>query len=705
MAPRILSKLKRRAKKTTGDIYVPLDAKSRTIRLLHLRPGVWEDNICAELQVASIARVRKRYITISYMWGSEGVARQVLIMCNGKPVSISENLFTALRKLRRPDHAILLWADALCINQVDPLERTQQVGIMGEIYSNSCETIIWLGEIMLDEEIVTRSSNDYTSKTAWKGDQSDNLLRNTFILDFERSCAAEPLVASLGSSLAYPGPDIFGAFCLIQDFAEGTLYPLLKLLDRNRTTILDRIEHPRRHALTGTNAHWRQLKSLRVWEGLKKLMGMGWWQRIWVVQETVLSGNATVHYGPLSAPWSMFARAAENYVQQRHTLCLDLAGTRHGQDILDQFSDLVLRIEQTRLCHCSSSDTATLLDLLWKFRPLQATDKRDKVFALFGLTTDWQNLPALVPDYSNDTATTFTQTTLSNLLRAGSLSVLAGDLEAVLNRKRLEGLPSWVMDWSLPCLPTEIERVGSLYMYNASEDHDDSFLYHPKNHTLEVEAVYIDNVSTIGEVSRHTQINDTCAVIRAWKLLTKAFEPVDKIYPTGEPCEDVFWRTLIGDLIYTGTAPNARETQGSYRRATNDDYDAFEAWRMWSRCISRDTMDRTAPFDLDEGISGVHHALKTATASRRFFLTSTGYMGIGPRTTVKGDKVYVFKGSKVPFIVRGDGPVMADGDGGSLTRGDASVKNGSRLIGDCFVYGLMDGEAFSQESDLQQFSA
>ena len=393
----------------------------------------------------------------------------------------------------------------------------------------------------------------------------------------------------------------------------------------------------------------------------------------------------------------MFAKAAVNYVQQRHMLCLDLAGTRHGQDILDRFSDFVLRIEETRLRHHSSLDNATLLDLLWKFRPLQATDKRDKIFALFGLTTDWQELPALVPDYSNDAATTFTQTTLSNLLRAGSLSVLAGDLEAVLNRKRLEGLPSWVMDWSLPCLPTEIERVGSLHLYNASDKHEGAFLYHPENHVLEVDALYIDHVSTVGEVSRHTQINDTCAVIRTWKLLTKLFEPVDKIYPTGEPCEDVFWRTLIGDLIYTGAASNAHGTKGSYRRATSDDHDAYEAWRMWSRCISRDTIDRTAPFNLDESISGIHHALKTVTASRRFFLTSTGYMGIGPRTTVEGDRVYVFKGSKVPFIVRGDGQ-MGDSDGVSSAHGDTSVKDGSRLIGDCFVYGLMDGEASTQES-------
>jgi hypothetical protein len=395
----------------------------------------------------------------------------------------------------------------------------------------------------------------------------------------------------------------------------------------------------------------------------------------------------------------MFASATINYVQQRHTLCLDLAGTLHGQDTLDQFSNFVLRIEETRLCHQDPFEKATLLDLLWKFRPLQATDKRDKVFALLGLTTDWQDLPALIPDYSNDTATIFTQTTWSNLQRAGSLSVLVGDLEAVLNRKRLEGLPSWVMDWSLPCLPTEIERVGSLRMYNASGNRKSSGHYNPVNQTLEVEAVYIDYVSTVGEVSRHTQISDTVAVIRGWKLLTNPFIQDAKPYPTGELHQDVFWRTLIGDLIRMNTAPGPRGINSSYRRATKDDHDAFRAWSMWSRCISRDTFSRTASFsqrDLNEGISGIHHALKTATASRRFFITRSGYIGIGPRTTVEGDRVYVFKGGNVPFIVRSDEPVAEDGRAEFPAPTDEFVKCGSRLIGDCFVYGLMDGEAFTQ---------
>jgi hypothetical protein len=39
----------------------------------------------------------------------------------------------------------LLWIDALCINQDDVNERTQQVRMMGDVYSSAEQVIIWLG--------------------------------------------------------------------------------------------------------------------------------------------------------------------------------------------------------------------------------------------------------------------------------------------------------------------------------------------------------------------------------------------------------------------------------------------------------------------------------------------------------------------------------------------------------------------------------
>ncbi|RMZ71666.1 heterokaryon incompatibility -domain-containing [Pyrenophora seminiperda CCB06] len=711
MAHKIVSKVVKVFKAASPELYSPLNTDTHTFRLLHLLPGAWEDDISAELHECSMIQCRDRYITISYTWGQPNEVPRVPITCNGKAVLIYENLCAALRRLRRSNHVLLIWVDALCINQDDTLERTQQVGLMGDIYSNSQETIIWLGEPANNEHEGRGFAKAHAnhSRIIWNGDERDKSLRDEYFADIERFHLFG--IPAVDQPWTEAGPDIFGAFCLIHSFAEDASRPALNILDKEKVAAMRRYGFGSIwQGLVLAKACVRGSRSSRVWEGLARLMSRPWWQRVWIVQETVLSRRATIHYGMLSAPWSMFTRAASNYKQQRHTLCLDLAGTLQGQDILDQFSDLVLRIEDTRLQNSISSDTATMLSLLWKFRPLEATDKRDKIFALLGLTTNWQGLPPFLPDYSSSAATIFIQTTIGSIRRAGSLLPLAGDLEAVLSRKRLQDIPSYVIDWSLPCLPTEIERVTSLYAYNASGSRKGSVRLQSSTQFLEVEAVNIDHVVTVGDVSRHSQINDTYAALRGWRSLIRSFEKTNDEYPSGGTYEGAFWRTLIADLIHTGTTPATRGSHGVYRRATADDFQALRAWIMWARCISRDSFSRTASFtqrDLEEGISAIDHTLKTATASRRFFLTSNGYMGMGPKTTMVGDQVFVFKGSKVPFMLRQDRSVIIEADSWTtLIEDDASdeqnstltaqLKTSFRLIGDCFAYGLMDGEAFEQ---------
>jgi hypothetical protein len=408
----------------------------------------------------------------------------------------------------------------------------------------------------------------------------------------------------------------------------------------------------------------------------------------------------------LSAPWFMFAKAAANHVHQCHSQCLDLAGTIEGYHLLNQFSTLVLRIEDTRQHHQTYPNGTTLFSLLWKFKPLEATDKRDKVFAVLGLATTWQGQPPMLPNYEHDDVATFLKTAIDNIQQSGSLTVLAGDLEHVLNRKRLSGLASWAMDWSLPCLATEIERVDSLQMYNAGGIETSTANFHERRSILEVEAIYIDTVEVTGEVSRHSEISETCAMIRQCNLLARGCKKKFGSYPTGGSYEDAFWRTLIGDLIHSGAVTGLEANKRAYRRAEAHDEDAFHAWRMWSRCISRDTLGRTASFtqrDLDEGISSIHYALKTATSSRRFFVTKNGYIGIAPKTTVAGDRAYVFKNSRVPFIVRPHRSLSCEGGrweslighsdghhGGGICR---KVHECFQLVGDCFAYGFMDGKA------------
>jgi hypothetical protein len=51
----------------------------------------------------------------------------------------------ALSRIQDPKHDLILWADAICINQQDNREKGHQVKQMAQIYKNAEEVLIWLG--------------------------------------------------------------------------------------------------------------------------------------------------------------------------------------------------------------------------------------------------------------------------------------------------------------------------------------------------------------------------------------------------------------------------------------------------------------------------------------------------------------------------------------------------------------------------------
>ncbi|KAF5592114.1 heterokaryon incompatibility het-6 [Fusarium pseudocircinatum] len=83
------------------------------------------------------------YMAISYTWGDTGDTRKIEI--EGCLIPIAVSLYGALRALRKKHSSVLVWADALCINQKDRDERSQQVQLMPFIYSNADSVAIWLG--------------------------------------------------------------------------------------------------------------------------------------------------------------------------------------------------------------------------------------------------------------------------------------------------------------------------------------------------------------------------------------------------------------------------------------------------------------------------------------------------------------------------------------------------------------------------------
>lgn len=93
---------------------------------------------------------RPEFHALSYVWGSDTDKDHINI--HGHTVSVTSNLGSALREIR--DHhydfaeldSIPLWIDAICINQADTDERTQQVILMRRIYRQASRVLLWIGE-------------------------------------------------------------------------------------------------------------------------------------------------------------------------------------------------------------------------------------------------------------------------------------------------------------------------------------------------------------------------------------------------------------------------------------------------------------------------------------------------------------------------------------------------------------------------------
>lgn len=121
-----------------------LDPESKRCRVLHLLPGSEQQQLCGELQIVDLENPnRAQYSCISYVWGDQSVTGPITI--NSEELQVTTNLLNCLYHLRRPQHTIVLWIDAVCIHQEDLSEKSHQVGMMGEIYSQCSTVYLWLG--------------------------------------------------------------------------------------------------------------------------------------------------------------------------------------------------------------------------------------------------------------------------------------------------------------------------------------------------------------------------------------------------------------------------------------------------------------------------------------------------------------------------------------------------------------------------------
>jgi len=639
-------------------MHTQLDVSRREIRLLHLHPGTWSDDIETHLETVSLDDY-PNYKAISYVWGD--MSQRFSIKVDGEPLSLTLNLYTALRRLRSPESTLVLWTDAVCINQSDLNERSQQVRFMGEIYSRAEEVMIWLGY-----SVRLGVPKEQPHTVQWKGDDTDMELVNAY---FERSQTVEMEEEEEEEETE----DILGLFVFLKLRAMG--------------------KHL--HEIPFFSVDNGKLHARKIWlptiRAMDTLGSNPWWTRMWVIQETILARKAIVAYHNVTAPWNMLADASSKSIVHDSSCCMDLVNTRHPREeqIITNLRRLVY--DDVELLRSTRSHGGNLsLKQLMNLTPLRdATDIRDKVYALLRLVTNWRGMPPLIPDYNLAPREVFAQAIVTNIQSTFSLQNLMGT-----TLSDIPNVPSWVTarGRSRHLNLAEGARATRASLFSTAGD--------TVAHVTRMgDILSVDGFEPIHKVAQvgptMTEADHTwegiIAVTEAWCNMAR---PEETRYGGEQSWKEAFWRTLTNDSwewngpISTNDV-NEANPNGSiskiFRRfgdaAITSLADDFWKW-LHFQLPGSEKNDTHFENELAK-IQFFCQSVLVSTTLRSYFFTTDGCLGMGPPETLPGDFIAILCGGDVPFCIR----AMEDVPHGHY-----------KLVGDVYVHGLMDGEEVFPDS-------
>lgn len=643
--------------------------KHNEIRLVRLKKSALENWFECLLISKTLESSALEYMALSYVWGSSKLSCSIRIQ--GKDHPITANLFNALQSLWKHYGQSMFWIDALCINQNDHSERSQQVSLMKRIYESATETVVYIGEATKLHDVREPMAN--LSPFIFTCGSADlNMLRD-FVLRFPTP--------------PYPQENrltILDIFCFIRTLADSSLCcTVTSLYSARRAQMIE-----------------------QLFEGLRQVMRSPWWRRVWTLQEVVVAKNVTIIYGPCRAPWSMFVKATAGLKSPEITnlkLRMELS-PEHGR-VEEFLTNSVNDIQELR-SRWQDGNGTTLLELLRKFSFRGATDPRDKVYALLSLA---EPVPLLYPDYRLDVNEVFQRIILEILHTENSLNVLAGNM----GRKNLQGLPSWIPDWSIAVDEDDQSRLRTLALYTTSlslkvltfEGHEPRPSYNLSGATLSLaihrgSALYVEATS----VARVRAVADTCIYNASLDMYSTPADIIKEWYGFYQSHSQVLNKksfnergTLLLRFAETICASVGYVTPSAYRRVAWTDLISIGNWlqKHYEFTVPIESVPNgSSSQDMPETID-VELSIRKATRNRAFFVTEEGSMGLGPASTCAGQSIYVIKGASVPFLVE-NCKILAYGDVPYIYSREeyVSPKPGppSRMIGDCYLEGVMDGQ-------------
>lgn len=419
------------------------------------------------------------------------------------------------------------------------------------------------------------------------------------------------------------------------------------------------------------------------WKALFTFLDRPWFSRLWVFQEAILSSNkgfGSVVCGQMTCNFFHLYLA-------RSLLFVDWEVSSLPPGF--QMVKYLMQFYLYRNLECLPPITFTV----WQIGSLlHSQDPRDRIYGLLGVQDPEKDIDFAI-DYLKSVEEVYVDFTRRCIEKDESLRVLEFGKES--SAERVPNLPSWVPDWSAEAATTPLEgsnlghQKNSRFKASADRAHINLQPTWAPKQSLMVRGKIIDHVVTEMEhdfqIGGPVQIEQYFSInfrVRIWVMfLEYGIERGLLKAATAEQLQAALIRTLTVDGFNDWLA--TQEFPLSHNRSSDEEaiaiYNELEHLRELS-------------------FNGLPHDGSNKDLHRKFWLNTEVCRGrrlsvlekywvmLGPAQARKGDFICIIHGSSVPWVLR--------------TRGMDAYE----LVGQCFVDGLMYGEAVNwSEDDAESF--
>jgi hypothetical protein len=486
---------------------------------------------------------------------------------------------------------------------------------------------------------------------------------------------AEDVIVWLGEDSDNSGPAAFDTITSINSLISDTAD---KIRPAGKPDTLASLRRLNTEALTLIKDKVRTILDTRRKRCIEALYRLPYFTRVWVLQEVGLARNPVAIWGKERIDFAHIALFVY-YCTSLQDLQLQL-----GDDIARVILHLPWRALRNIWCTYGEGSwtynspalrqlsqwvaqyTPDLLLILDASRQFLATVPLDHVYALLGhpsALVPGGNGPLLFADYSLDVKTL--SYNLISRLATQSLNFLTHvrslDQE-VQPRLFPSWLPRWDTNWDLG--PSSFWEFWDASLRKSERK---EFKYLITREQLQVSGVILDSVSGQTKVMIEEQLVQSEGFIETlkecWSLSTAA--TIER-----QSVDDETLLAIVASLsCYFNQFPLLE-----YVMALEDIY--LECGLLSSKRIYDDPTEASRTIPSSELRSILRRQIQIYSANRRYLTTKKGYCGIGPPNMRTGDLCVVLSGADVPFIIR-------PSDGNSHYT----------LVGECYIYGFMYGEA------------